>query len=102
MILDHNLPLLSCYAAQPHHAQWACPTLTLTLPAGRGEYVLRHYSPRPTAVPSVSLQSPVSAAAYTYAYHPEQQRWECTADGHLLIELLVRELTPICRGYPNF
>ena len=39
---------------------------------------------------------------HSYFYDKDTERWICTADGHLLEELLCREITRKCQGYFNF
>ena len=39
---------------------------------------------------------------HSYFYDTPSERWLCTADGHLLEELLCREVTRKCEGYFNF
>jgi hypothetical protein len=102
MALDHNVPSLPGYKAQPHHAAWPGPYLALDLPDGQGQYVLHARALTPGRVPAVSLQSPVSGSAHTYTYAAGERRWESEADGHILVELLVRELLRTCRGFPHF
>lgn len=38
---------------------------------------------------------------HTYFYEPDSERWICVSDGHLLDELLCREVTRKCQGYFN-
>ena len=54
------------------------------------------------AARTVSYVSPKTGARYTYAHEAARGGWVSTADGHLLLEMLARELVYHCKGFPDF
>ncbi len=45
--------------------------------------------------------SPVSSNVYNYKYDVNNQRWIDQSDGHIFLELLVRELMKVLNGMPS-
>lgn len=45
----------------------------------------------------IQLTSPKSGV-WNYAYDPDNDRWVCSKDGHLVDELLLREILKHCNG----
>lgn len=45
--------------------------------------------------------SPVSSNVYRYKYDMNNQQWIDQSDGHILLELLVREIMRVCNGMPS-
>lgn len=51
----------------------------------------------------VSYASPSKAnGLVAYKWEPKTGQWVCKEDGHLLVELMTRELLIYCKGMPNF
>ena len=53
------------------------------------------------AARTVSFCAPKTGQRYAYAYDAVRG-WVCTTDGHLLLEMLARELVYHCKGFPDF
>lgn len=39
---------------------------------------------------------------FKYSYDWGRETWLCTTDGHLLLDLLTRDLIYCCNGFPKF
>lgn len=50
----------------------------------------------------LTMFSPVSTAVYSYSFDKGNDAWVSDDDGHLLVELLTRELMSSCSGFPDF
>lgn len=49
----------------------------------------------------VTLRSPLRGE-FKYSYDWGRETWLCTTDGHLLLDLLTRDLIYCCNGFPKF
>mmetsp|Transcript_29045 Transcript_29045/g.54354 ORF Transcript_29045/g.54354 Transcript_29045/m.54354 type:complete len:112 (-) Transcript_29045:104-439(-) len=49
----------------------------------------------------IQMFSPISTTLYTYKFDENSQQWISEQDGHLMIELLTRELLQSCSGLPD-
>ena len=66
--------------------------------AGGGEYKLGFDASSGV----VTMFSPADAKTRSYSYDENYKAWLSTEDGHQLLEILMRQLTGRCNGYPKF
>jgi frataxin-like iron-binding protein CyaY len=71
-------------------------SMQVDLGAGKGCYTLNK------KLNELQVISPISASVYVYRYDVTNDWWVNTDDGHLFIDLFVRELLRSCKGMPNF
>eukprot|EP01052_Picozoa_sp_SAG31_P003587 SAG31_NODE_140_length_22731_cov_10.941410_11_plen_67_part_00 len=65
---------------------------------GGGEYKIGYER----SVGELTMYSPADTKTRSYKYDDNYEAWLSTEDGHQLLEILMRQLTGRCNGYPKF